>query len=361
MHSPDVAAGVPLAPLTTLGVGGPARWMLTATSAADVEAAHAWAQARGVALVVLGGGSNVVVADRGIDALVLRIALRGIRVEPQTDSALLHAAAGEPWDDVVAEAVRRGLGGIECLSGIPGTAGGTPVQNVGAYGQEVAGTVTHVTAFDRTSGDVVRLDREACGFAYRASRFKGVDAGRFIVCAVAFRLTHAAGPTVAYPDLERYLVERGRTAPSLGEVREAVVAIRRRKGMVLDPGDADTRSVGSFFMNPVVDAPVHAALPATDGRPAPGFVLADGRVKVPAAWLIEQAGCGRGFRHGCAGVSTRHPLALVNRGGATAAEIVSLAVHVKRAVHDRFGISLRPEPVFLGFDDDADVYYLREG
>jgi UDP-N-acetylmuramate dehydrogenase len=353
-------AGVALAPRTTLGVGGEARWFVVAKTVEDLFLASAWARGRNVPLFVLGGGSNLVVADAGFDGLVVQPALRGIEVREQGTHTRMRAGAGEVWDDLVAAAVARGLAGVECLSGIPGSVGGAPVQNVGAYGQEVSETIHEVTVFDRVTACQERLGGAECGFGYRTSRFKAADAGRFVICDVSFALRRGA-PTLTYPDLAAVFQGRSSGSASLEEVRQAVLAIRRRKGMVLDASDPDTRSVGSFFMNPVVGADVHAQLDAAAGGRAPGFSMPDGQVKIPAAWLIERAGCTRGYRRGRAGISSKHPLALVNLGGATAREIVDLAVEIKRRVDDRLGIRLKPEPTFVGFTDDQDVSYLVEG
>lgn len=361
---PTVAlrANVPLAPLSTIGVGGPARWLTRAENVQDVAGAHQWCCERNVPLFVLAGGSNVIIADEGVDGLVLQMAVGGTAFTTRGDTTLLTVGAGEPWDDVVAAAVSRGLAGFECLSGIPGSVGGTPIQNVGAYGQEVAQTIDQIAVFDRCAGEMRALRAAECAFGYRTSRFKQHDAGRFIVCEVTFRL-HGGAPTVAYPDVVAYLERNAIASPGLADVRHAVLAIRRGKGMVIDASDPDTRSVGSFFMNPVVTADVHARLAASlpDQR-VPGFVLADGDVKVPAAWLIERSGVARGYAKGPVGVSSKHPLALVNRGGATARDVLALAVEIKRRVANRFGIWLRPEPVFVGFGkEDPDVAYLLHG
>ena len=352
-------ADVPIAPMTTLGVGGSARWFVRATTVEEVAAAHKWCGDAGLPLYVLGGGSNVVVADRGVDGLVLQMAIRGVDVYPSEGMTALRIGAGEPWDDVVATVVSRGLAGLECLSGIPGSAGGTPVQNVGAYGQEVAPTIAEVTVVDRASGEVAVLSRADCGFAYRMSRFKSDAAGRFVVCEVLFELSPGP-PTVTYPDVVTHLEQRGIVSPDLADVRRAVLSIRRRKGMVIDPSDPDTRSVGSFFVNPAIDADRHARL-STAERPAPGFALPGGQVKIPAAWLIEQSGgFARGDQAGPVGLSSKHPLAIVTRPGATAREVLALAVRIKRQVADRFGIWLRPEPAFVGFEGDADVAFLEK-
>ena len=352
-------AHVPMAPMTTLGVGGRARWFTRATTVEDVAAARQWCGDAGVPLFVLGGGTNMVVADGGVDGLVLQVAIRGVDFRSRGTRTTLRLGAGEPWDDSVAAAVSRGLAGLECLSGIPGSVGGTPVQNIGAYGQEVAQTIAEVTALDRRSGDVVTLAGGECGFGYRTSRFKRKDADQFVVCEVWFELSPGP-PTVTYPDVLRHLAHRGVASPALADVRDAVLSVRRRKGMVIDASDLDTRSVGSFFMNPVVDADRHAGLVSAAAGPVPGFVLQDGQVKIPAAWLIEQSGFARGYQSGAVGLSSKHPLAIVNRGAAAARDVVVLAGLIKRQVVDRFGIWLRAEPVFVGFGDDPDVAFLKE-
>jgi UDP-N-acetylmuramate dehydrogenase len=357
---------VPLAPLTTLGLGGHARWFARATRVEHVLAAHGWAPAHGLPLFVLGGGSNLVVSDDGFDGLVLQIAITGIKAALRGEDMLVSAGAGEAWDGLVEFAVTRGLAGIECLSGIPGTVGGTPIQNVGAYGQEVASVIEWVDTVDRVKQGTVRLSRSDCGFGYRTSRFKQQDAGRFIVCEVAFRLRPGASPTVTYPDIIDYLSKHSSGSPDVRAVREAVLNVRRRKGMVIDAADPDTRSVGSFFMNPIVNRVTFERIATTvqgdgdkPGPRVPHFMMDNDSVKIPAAWLIEQSGFARGHLDGRVGLSTKHPLAIVNRGGATARDVIRLARSIKRAVIDRFGVALRPEPVFVGFADDPDVAYLR--
>lgn len=352
-------AGVPLAPLTTLGVGGPARWFVRATSVGEAAAAIRWSGDRRLPLFVLGGGSNVVIADAGFEGVVLQVAFGGLDFRVVGNTTAVRVGAGERWDDVVAAVVSRGLAGLECLSGIPGTAGGTPIQNVGAYGQDVSRTITGVTVLDRTTGTTSVLAGEDCRFGYRTSRFKTQDASRFLVCDVTFRLA-VAPPTLAYPDVLSEFERRRISSPSVAEVRDAVLAIRRRKGMVIDPPDTDTRSVGSFFMNPVIDTVHRERLVAKADSRVPAYELPDGRVKIPAAWLIEQSGVQRDSRSGGAGMSSKHPLAIVNRGDATARDVLALAVLIKRQVADRFGIWLRPEPVFIGFSDDPDVAFLQE-
>jgi UDP-N-acetylmuramate dehydrogenase len=351
---------VALAPLSTLGVGGQARWFLRAVEQEEVEAADRWCAEHRVPLVVLGGGSNVVVADEGIHGLVMQVALEGLMFERRADATFVGAGAGEAWDGLVAECVARGLAGLECLSGIPGSVGGTPIQNVGAYGQEVGPSIETVTAFDRERGDMRVLSATECRFAYRTSRFKGGEAGRFVVCGVTFRL-RPGPPTVTYPDLAAHL-ERGKAAaPTLADVRDAVLAVRRTKGMVIDQADPDTRSVGSFFMNPLLTEDQRERIASRAGEPVPCYAGPEGRVKIPAAWLIERAGFHRGDVDGAVGMSTRHTLAIVNRGGATSRDVLRLATRIKRSVADRFDVMLLPEPVFLGFGGNADLDYLRLG
>lgn len=337
-----VAQNVPLAPLTTLRIGGPAKFFVAAESVDDVREALAFAQERGLEALILGGGSNVLIADEGFDGLVIHTELRGITVRSEDeDAAIVNVAAGEPWDDFVAFAVRNGWAGVECLSGIPGSAGATPIQNVGAYGQEVSETIIRVEALDRTTGHVVDLTNWDCRFAYRSSLFKNVEKDRYVVISVTFRLRRHAPATVRYPELRALLEERGVPLDDLPAVREAVIAIRKRKGMVLDPSDSDTRSDGSFFTNPIV---------APDRVPegAPQFP-ADGGVKLSAAWLIEHAGFRKGFEHGNVGISTKHTLAIVNRGGGTAREVRELVRMIQEKVRERFGVELVPEPNFIGF------------
>jgi len=354
----EPSGDVPLAPLSTLGIGGPARWLVRATSPDAVAAAHAWAANRGVPLLVFGGGSNLVIADTGFDGLVLQIALTGVDVARAGADTLMTAAAGESWDALVASAVTRGLAGVECLSGIPGTVGGTPIQNVGAYGQEVSHVIETLTAFDRHERRMVRLGAAECVFTYRMSRFKQDDAGRFVVCGVTYRL-RPGPPTITYPDVIDQLARDGITTPDVRHVRDVVLAIRRRKGMVIDAADPDTRSVGSFFVNPIVARATYDRIAAAnaDAR-VPSYVMQNGEVKIPAAWLIERSGFARGHADGRVGLSSKHPLAVINRGGATARDVLEFAGLIKRAVIDRFGVALRPEPVFVGLEGDPDVDFL---
>ena len=335
--------GVPLAGLTTLRLGGPAARLVTAQTEDEVVACVRAADAAGEPLLVLGGGSNVVVADDGFDGTVLRVATRGVETAPGEEHGLV-LAAGVDWEHAVALAVAEGYAGIEALSGIPGSVGAAPIQNIGAYGQDIAQTLAWVRALDRETGDVVVLPRAACGFSYRHSVFKA--SARYVVLAVALTLHHdRAGSPVRYAELARRLgVEPGRTAP-VAAVREAVLDLRRGKGMVLDAADHDTWSAGSFFTNPVLpDSEAQRLLP----EDAPRWPEGDGAVKTSAAWLIERAGFGKGYGDGPARLSTKHPLALTNRGGATTAELLALAREVRERVRARFGITLVPEPVLVG-------------
>ena len=336
---------VALAPHTTLGVGGPARWFVEATDEATLREALAWSRARGVALRMLGGGSNVVVADAGVEALVVRVGLRGVTPREAGRVVDITAAAGEPWDDLVALAVVRGWAGLECLSGIPGLVGATPLQNVGAYGQEVSDTVVAVRALDTTTGEAVTLSPAECGFAYRDSAFKSREPGRYVVLAVTYRLRPGAAPTLGYADVERAVAARGLTAPTLADVRASVLAIRRTKSMVLDPGDPNRRSCGSFFTNPIVTAADAEQVARRAGEAMmPRWPQADGGVKLSAAWLIERAGYRRGQREGAVGLSTAHALAVVAHDGARAADVLGFARRLQASVAERFGVRLALEP-----------------
>lgn len=339
----------PLAPHCTLRIGGPARYLVEAADEATVVDAVAWAAARRLPVRVLGGGSNLVIADEGVEGLVVKIGLRGVSTRDLPGAVEVTAAAGESWDGLVQHTVERGWAGLECLSGIPGLVGATPIQNVGAYGQEVSDTLTAVRALDRESGRVVTLGPAECGFGYRDSLFKRGAPGRHVVLAVSYRLTPDGPPNVRYADIARDLETRGLARPSLRQVRETVLKVRRSKSMVLDPADPNARSCGSFFLNPVVDP---GALAAVDARAAglamPRWPQPDGRVKLSAAWLIERAGFTRGQHEGPVGLSTRHTLAIVCHDGARAADVAAFARRVRAGVEQRFGVRLHPEPIFWG-------------
>ncbi len=347
---------VPLGPLTTLGVGGPARWLAEARTSEEVRAAVGRAHEQRWPLFVLGGGSNLVIADAGWPGLVLRVAIGGFDNRDAAEGKRAFAAgAGVGWDDFVAAAVRANCAGIECLSGIPGLVGGTPVQNVGAYGQEVSETITEVEALDLRDGEVRSLCNAACGFRYRTSIFNTEARGRYIILRVGFALEPGGAPRLAYADLKKHFAGRG-GAPTLGETREAVRQIRHGKAMLIVAGDEDARSAGSFFKNPLLGEAEYQRLEglaaARGSGPPPRFVTGEG-VKVPAAWLVEQSGMRKGTVRGRVGISRKHALAIVNRGGATAAEVMALKNEIQQRVQDAFGIALLPEPVFVGFEEAA--------
>ncbi len=345
---------ISLSDLTTLRLGGPPARMVEAR--AEGELAELVRSAY-EPLLVLAGGSNVVVADQGFPGTVVRVLTRGVK----RDGERLEVQAGESWDELVADCVARGLQGFECLSGIPGSTGATPIQNVGAYGQEVAETVESVRVLDRASGQILELPAEECGFRYRGSIFKYRD--RHVVLAVTFRLRESeVSGAMRYAELARRLdVPIGGAAP-LADVREAVLGLRRGKGMVIDPADPDSVSAGSFFTNPILEPADFARLATRTGDAGdpPAFPEPDGRIKTSAAWLIERAGFRKGDGEGPVGISTKHPLAIVNRGGARARDVLDLASRIKRAVVDRFGVWLRPEPIFVGFGGDPGLSFLQK-
>jgi UDP-N-acetylmuramate dehydrogenase len=335
---------VPLSTLTTLRVGGPASRLIEAASAEELAQAVADCDETAEPVLVLGGGSNLVVADTGFDGTVVRVTSRGVDVASDACSgATVTISAGEPWDDLVARAVGEGWIGLECLSGIPGLAGATPIQNVGAYGQDVAETIASVRTWDRERRTWRTFANADCRFTYRHSIFKADP--RYVVAEVTFQLKLGElGAPMRYAELARTLgVELGARAP-MTEVREAVLSLRRGKGMVLDAADHDTWSAGSFFTNPVLSADQAKALPDA----APRWPQSDGSVKVSAAWLIEQSGFGKGYGAGPARLSTKHTLALTNRGDATTADLLALAAEIRDGVQTRFGVTLSNEPVLVG-------------
>lgn len=347
---------VPLAPYTTIGLGGPARYFGECHSEAEVREGLRFARQRRISVQVIGGGSNVIFPDAGFPGLVLRVAAGGLTFREVGDAVEVLAGAGAGWDDMVAETVARGLSGVECLSGIPGMVGGTPIQNVGAYGQEVAETIVGVTCLARDTLERVTFDNAACGFGYRISRFKREDRDRYVVLDVTFRLCRNTVPALRYTELSNAVAERtdlARVSPpdAVRLVRETVLALRRRKSMVLDPDDPNTRSVGSFFLNPVLSNEAFAELArrwrAAGGSAAIPTFPAAGGVKVPAAWLVEQAGYRKGHRQNGVGISSRHALALLNLGGTTA-QLLALAEEIERSVLEKFGVRLEREPVVVG-------------
>jgi UDP-N-acetylmuramate dehydrogenase len=346
-----IQENVPLAPLTTFKVGGPARFFVEARSLDEIRAGIQFAHSRNLALFVLGGGSNLVVSDSGWPGLVMRIAIPGVDERRQDGKALFEAGAGEEWDRFVAHAIARNCAGVECLSGIPGSVGGTPVQNVGAYGQEVASVIESVMVLDLRDGQVRELCAEACGFSYRSSIFNSCERGRYIILRVTFALTPDGAPQLAYADLKRHFAGWNKR-PTLADVREAVRRIRSSKGMLITPGDEDCCSAGSFFKNPVVSAEEHRELEkhaAARNLQIPSYPALESRKKISAAWLVEHSGFARGYSDGRVGLSHKHTLAIVNRGEATAADILELKDQIQDRVEEIWGIRLEPEPVFVGF------------
>jgi UDP-N-acetylmuramate dehydrogenase len=353
-----IQENVPLAPLTTLQVGGSARFFAELKREDEVREAAQFAKTRGLPLFVLGGGSNLVVADSGWPGLVLRVAIGRITTQTtdaQGTAVLFSVGAGVNWDDFVAQAVVQNCAGIECLSGIPGSVGGTPVQNVGAYGQEVADTIESVRALDLKEDRIVVLPKPACGFRYRTSIFNTTERGRYVILRVNYRLKRGGAPSLKYADLQKHFAERlaeKKTPPSLAETREAVREIRRGKGMLIVPGDDDCRSAGSFFKNPVLSEAQFKDLAEraeSKGLEIPSYPALDAQHKVSAAWLVEHSGFSKGYAVGPAGISHKHALALINRGDAKASDIVGLKDEIQHGVQEAWGIELEPEPVFVGF------------
>jgi UDP-N-acetylmuramate dehydrogenase len=345
MSLTERVADVLLADHTTLRVGGPARRMITVETESELVEAVRDFDASEEPVLVLGGGSNLLVGDAGFDGTVIEIATRGVAEDTTACAgAVITVAAGEPWDPLVEYAIERGWGGFEAMSGIPGLVGATPIQNVGAYGAEVSELISIVRTLDRFTGQLKTLFPIECGFGYRTSRFKS-DPGRFVVLSVTFQLPLGGmSQPIRYPELARILdVEAGQRVAA-AEVREAVLALRTAKGMVLRQDDHDTWSAGSFFTNPILSPAMVRTLPAG----APRFSQPGGMIKTSAAWLIEQAGFSRGYGHGAARLSGKHTLALTNRGGATTADLLSLAREIRDGVAARFGIELVPEPVLVG-------------
>jgi len=360
-HTLMIEAELPLSRLTTFRVGGPARYYLRAGTRQALQDSAAWAAERDLPLFVLGGGSNLLIADHGFPGLVLHIDLRGIAHRLERDVVEVIVAAGENWHDFASSMVERGWAGVECLVGIPGLVGATPIQNVGAYGQEIRDTLARVDVLDLRTGLLRTFTKDECGFDYRKSRFKAEDRDRYIILSVTFHLRPGGMPNLYHAELERHLAERGHTPPALHDVSATVLDLRRRKSMILHEDDPNTCSVGSFFVNPVLDdreftvlrevvAPIIAA-----GERMPNYPTLDRRTKVSAAWLIEHVGFARGHVQGNVGLSTRHALALINRGGATAAEILAFAREIRNRVRDRFGIMLVPEPTLVGLSFEQDI------
>ncbi|MBC7899221.1 MAG: UDP-N-acetylmuramate dehydrogenase [Saprospiraceae bacterium] len=378
----DVRTGVSLAEFTTLNIGGPARFFVRAENESQVSEAVAFASAKELDLFVLGGGSNILVSDAGFSGLVLQIALKGVISEPAAggarlpseppvsidvrhqpsasadgsdrDNISLSVQAGEEWDEFVAYCVDHDLAGIECLSGIPGLIGGTPVQNVGAYGQEVSETIVSVRCLDRITGDLAELTNSDCGFGYRTSIFNSTMRERYIVLSVTYRLQLGGEPKIVYKDVREYLENVSAGAGSvvtLRQTRDAVLQIRRAKSMVIHRNDPNSRSAGSFFKNPIVNKEKVADISLKmNTATVPHFIVDENLVKIPAAWLMESSGYKKGYTTGNVGLSTNHTLAIINRGNASALELVGFMTEIQSKVETDFGIDLKPEPVFVGFD-----------
>jgi UDP-N-acetylmuramate dehydrogenase len=343
-----IQENIPLAPLTTFKVGGPARYFADCHSESEIQQAVAHAAEHKLPLFVLGGGSNLVIADEGWPGLVLKVSIPEVQ---ESATGFFRVGAGEDWDSFVAHVVKENYAGIECLSGIPGTVGGTPVQNVGAYGQEVAETIVYVRVLEIATGKIIELNKDECGFSYRSSIFNGPQRGRYIVLWVACQLTKDGEPRIEYADLKNHFAGSS-TAPGLQQVRDAVREIRRSKAMLIVEGDEDCRSAGSFFKNPIVTQSEADGIESLAQQKAPGKTLPrypgpEGRVKLPAAWLVEQAGFHKGYTRGPVGISRKHSLAIVNRGGATAKDIMALKDEVQKRVLEVWGVRLEPEPVLV--------------
>lgn len=356
MHNLPIDTDVSLAPLTTLGVGGAAQYLAKPRSQAVLLECLRWGAQRGLPLWILGGGSNVVIADQGLPGLVVQWGAQGKQIVHEHNGRVdVKVGGGTVWDDWVAWSVQEKLAGLECLSGIPGSVGAAPIQNIGAYGQEVQETFLSASVLDLETLEVSTWDAERCQFAYRSSALKPSAGRRYLVLDVTFRLTRGGPPTVRYAELQRSL-EAKESARPLALVRDTVLMLRRRKSMVLDPGDPNSRSAGSFFTNPILPSAQvqevwervkHTVSP---GATMPQYPAGDGSTKLAAAWLIERSGLSKGDGRGAVGLSQHHALALINRGGATAHELLTFARSVQRKVYQHTGVTLHPEPVFLGFE-----------
>lgn len=346
-----ITENVPLAPLTTLKVGGPARYFIEATSIAEVSEAVEFSRMRNLPLFVLGGGSNLVISDAGWPGLVLKIGITGINHRHGHDEVIFEVGAGEDWDKFVGMVVTHNVSGLECLSGIPGSAGASPVQNIGAYGQEVANTIESVLVLDLKDGQQRELAKEECAFSYRTSIFNTSERGRYIILQVNYSLKHGGEAYIAYADLKKYFAGWNKK-PTLADARDAVRKIRAGKGMLIVPGDEDCRSAGSFFKNPILSAEEYERLTAraaVKNLQIPSYPALTTQRKVSAAWLVEHSGFSKGYGNGSVGISRKHALAIVNRGNATAADIVAFEKDIQDRVKEIWGILLEPEPVFVGF------------
>lgn len=349
----DFREDVPLSSLTTFEVGGPARLLMEPGTDDELRRALGWAREEDVPVFLLGGGSNILVSDEGFDGLVVRRTGSELKAELAGDAeAFLFVGAGTEWDEAAAMAADEGWAGIESLSGIPGKAGAAVIQNIGAYGGQLSDTLDAVRVVDRATGEVLELPASECGLGYRMSRFKRDRRDRWAVAGIRLRLRRGGAGGARHPELvTRFGTE---AAPSPVEIRSAVLEIRRGKSMVLDPDDPNRRSAGSFFMNPEVAAAEADRAAAALGNDLPRYPGEGGKVKLPAAWLIEKSGFPPGTRRGAVGLSTRHALSIVNRGGAKAADIISFAREIRRGVRSTCGVELHPEPDFVGFPAGSD-------
>lgn len=334
---------VPLGPRTTIRIGGEAAYFCRVNQRERLVAAIRWARRQGLPHLVLGGGSNLLLPDVGFAGLVLSMEIRGRGVRRRGEAVLLELGAGEIWDEIVARAVANGWAGIECLSGIPGKVGAAPIQNIGAYGQELSRSLREVEALDLETLEFRRLKASECGLAYRDSRFKSRQPRRFIVTAVGLALKAGGAPTIRYPDLAARLPE----SATLAQAREAVLAVRRSKSMIIDDRDPNSRGCGSFFVNPILSQAEYEAFKKREPGTHPHYPSDEGRIKLSAAWLMDNAGFNKGFARGNVGLSRNHCLAIINRGNGTAAEVRRLVALIQEGVHRRFGIRLVPEPVML--------------
>ncbi|MGB6679136.1 MAG: UDP-N-acetylmuramate dehydrogenase [Terriglobales bacterium] len=346
-----ITENVPLAPLTTLKVGGPARYFIEAMSIAEVSEAVEFSRSRNLPLFTLGGGSNLVISDAGWPGLVLKIGITGINHRHGHDEVIFEVGAGEDWDKFVGMVVTHNVAGLECLSGIPGSAGASPVQNIGAYGAEVANTIESVVVLDLKDGEQRELGREDCAFSYRTSIFNTSERGRYIILQVNYSLKHGGEAYIAYADLKKYFAGWNKK-PTLANTRDAVKKIRAGKGMLIVQGDEDCRSAGSFFKNPILSADEYERLTAraaAKNLQIPSYPALATQKKISAAWLVEHSGFSKGYGNGSVGISRKHALAIVNRGNATAADIVAFKEDIQQRVEEIWGILLEPEPVFVGF------------
>lgn len=357
----SIRENVPLAPYTTLGVGGPARFLASIKHEDQIPEALEFARVHACPVFILGGGSNVLVSDSGFSGLIVRMEIRGIQPLDDDNSEFVSVAAGETWDGFVQRCVDQNLAGVECLSGIPGTVGAAPVQNIEAYGQEISDVILSIRALELETNGIEELSGRDCRFGYRTSIFNTTHKDRYAILKVAFSLRPYGKPNIQYRDLEEHFRSRSKT-PGIGEVRRAVVNIRESKGMILNQTDGDMKSAGSFFKNPIVESDKATEIEnlardrgiLASRENLPRFTANSGRVKLPAAWFVERAGFKKGYRHGNVGVSDKHALALVNIGGAQSREFIELMQRIQEKIHSEFGISLLPEPTLLGFDKSVE-------